>query len=119
MSRELKCLRCGADMFFLKQEKIQLGQTGYFLGDWPNILAGSLEVEIYGCNHCGKLELLMPGYPQPEFDEPDMTQEELPPEVDANIVGVSMEGIPQVRCPSCGRRHDFDYPQCPRCDHRY
>lgn len=117
--RELKCTRCGADMFFMKQEKIQLGQTGYFLGDWPNILAGSLEVEIYGCNKCGKLELMMPGYPLENAEEPEMDEQTLPPEMEQNIVGVSMEGVPQVLCPACGLRHDFDYPRCPRCSYEY
>lgn len=117
--RKLSCLRCGADMFFLKQEKIQLGQTGYFLGDWPNILAGSLEVEIYGCNKCGKLEFMMPGFPKSEDEEPEFADEEFLPDVNQNIVSVSMDGIPQVRCPRCGKRHDFDHHHCPHCDHEY
>lgn len=117
--RELKCLRCGQEMFFLKQEKLQLGQTGFLLGDWPNLLAGSLEVEIYGCNSCGKLEFMMPGYPEQGSVEPDMDGFELPPDGSQNIVGVSMDGTPQVRCPACGRKHDFDYPRCPRCNHEY
>ena len=116
--RELKCLRCGAKLQFMKQEKIQLGQTGYFLGDWPNLVAGALEVEIYGCSKCGKVEFYMPGIPEAECEEPEFEFEECP-EADQNIVGVSMDGIPQVRCPRCGRKHDFDYPRCPRCDHDY
>lgn len=117
--REMKCLRCRNDMFFLKLEKIQLGQTGFFLGDWPNILAGSLEVEIYGCNKCGKLEFMMPGYPEEEHDVPDMDESELPPEAVQEIVGVSMDGVPQIRCPACRRKHDFDYPACPHCGLNY
>ena len=27
--------------------------------------------------------------------------------------------IPQVTCPHCGTRHDFDYPKCPKCNHNY
>ena len=27
--------------------------------------------------------------------------------------------LPQRRCPQCGKEHDFDYPQCPYCDHSY
>lgn len=27
--------------------------------------------------------------------------------------------LPQRKCPQCGKEHDFDYPQCPHCDHRY
>ena len=119
MMRNLKCLRCGNDMLFLKQEKLQLGQTGLILGDWPNLIAGALDVEIYGCHKCGKLEFYMPGFPEPEYDEPAMEDEDLPPEADQGIVGVSMDGVPQVRCPSCSRTHDFDYPSCPYCGHRY
>ena len=61
--RELKCLRCGTELYLLKKEKIQLGQTGFFLGDWPNLMAGALEVEIYGCRKCGQLEFMLPGFP--------------------------------------------------------
>ena len=117
--KELNCLRCGRKMTFFKQEKIQLGQTGYFLGDWPNLLAGALEVEIYGCPNCGKIEFFTPGLPELEQETPDLEAEELPPEVQQNIVGISRDGIPQIQCPACGRKHDFDYPQCPYCDHPY
>ena len=116
--RELNCLRCGREMTFVRKEKLQLGQTGMFWGDLPNILAGALEVEIYACHKCGKLEFMMPGFPVEEEETPEFTEEELL-DANANIVGVSMEGIPQVRCPRCGRRHDFDYPQCPHCQHTY
>jgi len=114
--RELKCLRCGSDMAFLKREKLQLGQTGAFLGDWPNIIAGALDTEIYCCSRCGKLEFFAPDYPEEEYDE---QTEQLPPEVEQNIVGVSMDGVPQVQCPRCGRHHDFDYPKCVYCDFDY
>lgn len=119
MMRTLNCLRCDCEMQFLKREKIQLGQTGFVFGDWPNLLAGSLETEIFCCPHCGKLEFYMPDLPAPEFDEPELENDELPPDADRNIVDVSMEGIPQVLCPVCGIRHDFDYPKCPRCNHMY
>ncbi len=30
------------------------------------------------------------------------------------------EDIPeQVVCPSCGKEHDYDYPRCPHCRHKY
>lgn len=118
--REMKCLRCGKVMAFLKQEKLQLGQTGFFLGDWPNLLAGALDVEIYGCDHCGKLEFMMPGYAESSTEEPELEEVEfLPPEEGRSIVGVSVEGVPQVECPRCGRQHDFDYPKCIYCDFDY
>lgn len=46
MGRELTCLRCGNSMKYIKSEKIQLGQNGLFLGDIPNYIAGSLDVDI-------------------------------------------------------------------------
>ena len=47
--RKLKCLRCGHVMDFAGQEKLQLGQAGWILGDLPNLFAGALEVQIYCC----------------------------------------------------------------------
>ena len=47
--RKLSCLRCKTSMNFARQEKIQLGQTGFLLGDWPNLIAGALEVDIWLC----------------------------------------------------------------------
>ena len=116
--RELRCARCQREMSFIKQEKLQLGQTGMFLGDWPNIWAGALEVEIYGCPNCGKLEFFMPGVEERE-PEPDMDIDELPPEGMQDIVGVNMHGVPQIQCPNCGKRHDFDYPKCIYCNFDY
>lgn len=112
------CLRCHTPLRFLKREKIQLGQSGAFFGDWPNIIAGALDAEIFYCPTCGHIELFMPGMNR-EAACPDDDAQELPPEEDANIVGVSMHGVPQVQCPHCGKRHDFDYPKCPWCDHVY
>ena len=25
------------------------------------------------------------------------------------------DSLPQRQCPQCGKKHDFDYPQCPHC----
>ena len=61
MENQLNCLRCGAGMNFLCREKMQLGQTGWLLGDLPNLVAGAMEVEIYACPKCGKLEFFQPG----------------------------------------------------------
>lgn len=92
--RKLSCLRCETSMRHVRTEKLQLGQTGWILGDLPNLLAGSIEVDIYACPKCGKLEFY-----------------QSVPEQDAKI--------PQVKCPSCGKMHDFDYPKCPFCKHTY
>ena len=98
--QELSCLRCGGRMSYAKSAKLQLGEAGIFLGLLPNITAGSLSVEIYRCYNCGKLELYTS---QLENDaQPDEAGE-----------------IPQIKCPKCGKEHDFDYPSCPFCGYMY
>ena len=88
------CLRCAGEMTYLRTEKLQLGQTGWILGDLPNLLAGALAVEIYVCKDCGKLEFYLAN-----------EEEEAP--------------IPQRKCPHCGQMHDFDAPRCPYCKYEY
>ena len=61
MANQLNCLRCGTGMQFIRREKFQLGQTGWMLGDLPNLFAGAMEIEIYVCPKCGKLEFFQPG----------------------------------------------------------
>lgn len=61
MANQLNCLRCGTRMRFIRREKFQLGQTGWVLGDLPNLFAGAMEIEIYVCPKCGKLEFFQPG----------------------------------------------------------
>ena len=78
-------------MEFAGREQLQLGKTGWILGDLPNLLAGALDLEVYACPACGKIEFFIP----------------------------SEEELPQRKCPVCGRQHDFDYPKCPHCGHRY
>ena len=95
--KKLTCLRCGAKMQLMGQKKIQLGEAGLVTGILPNLAAGALDTEIYVCPTCGKMEFYW-------------VQETQPPVEDA---------LPQVRCPICGRQHDFDYPKCPFCGHRY
>ena len=29
------------------------------------------------------------------------------------------DALPQKECPQCGKKHDFDYPQCPHCGYSY
>lgn len=93
MGRKIECLRCGVQMSHIKMEKIQLGQTGWILGDLSNLLAGAMEVDIYSCPECKKLEFFL-----------------------ADAVE---EGLPQTQCPKCGMMHDFDYPKCPFCKYDY
>ena len=46
---QFDCLRCGTAMRFVGQEKLQLGQASWLLGDWPNLVAGALKVSIMAC----------------------------------------------------------------------
>lgn len=93
--KSVECLRCNIQMSRICREKIQLGQTGWILGDLPNLFAGALEVDIYSCPRCGKIE----------FFQTDNTEYE--------------KAIPQKKCPKCGESHDFDYPKCPFCKFDY
>jgi len=94
MENKMSCLRCGKKMNHIGTEKLQLGQTGWILGDLPNLLAGAMEVDIFSCPNCRKLE----------FFVADSEEE---------------DALPQKKCPSCGKMHDFDYPKCPFCKHNY
>ena len=89
----INCLRCDKPMQFIKRENVQLGRTGWLMGDWGNLLAGALDVAIFTCPECGKLE----------FYAPDVPEE---------------DRIAQVACPECGREHDMDDAKCPFCGKR-
>ena len=91
--KELDCLRCGRQMRYIKREKLQLGQTGWVLGDLPNLLAGAMSVDIYTCPGCSKIEFYLA-----EAEEEELLQKQ---------------------CPNCGKKHDFDYPKCPFCKYVY
>ena len=114
--RTLKCLRCGANMKFAMQQKFQMGEAGFLTGDLPHLLAGALELEVWFCPDCGKAEFFVPGTgkreEEPEFDFVGSM-------VSEGIDSISMDGMPQKKCPVCGREHDFDYPKCPYCKHDY
>lgn len=88
------CLRCSVPMRHIMTEKLQLGKTGWILGDLPNLVAGAINVHIFCCPECGKLEF---------FQAEELTEDE----------------IPQKKCPKCGSMHDFDYPKCPFCKYEY
>ena len=57
MANQLNCLRCGTGMRFIRREKFQLGQTGWVLGDLPNLFAGAMEIEMYGGRGKNRLQL--------------------------------------------------------------
>ena len=58
--KDLDCLRCGRQMRYIGREKLQLGQTGWVLGDLPNLFAGAMSVDIYTCPECRKMILDIP-----------------------------------------------------------
>ena len=91
--KKLSCLRCNCEMTYSGTRKIQLGETGWVLGDLPNLLAGSMEVDIYSCPECGKIE----------FYHTEQTESR----------------IAKIQCPKCGLMHECDDPKCPFCGHRY
>ena len=87
-SREkLTCVRCGTQMHGLGRKELRLGE--------PELESGLLEVDMYYCPQCGKLE----------FFRADTEAASRP--------------LPQVKCPSCGREHALFLPRCPYCGHRY
>lgn len=92
--KKLTCSHCATEMRFLASEQIQLGKTGWILGDLPNLLSGALDVHIYICPDCRKLEF----FAGEENDGND---------------------LPQKTCPRCGTVHDFDWPRCPHCKYDY
>ena len=49
--------------------------------------------------------------------KPQKVEEEEPEEDEEEYEG--SEETPQVRCPKCHTEHDFDYPKCPNCGHKY
>ena len=95
--QKLNCLRCNIPMEFVKRENVQLGKTGFFSGDWSNLWAGALDVAIFTCPQCGKLEF----FRGDQYDEGEVLLAE--------------DSIAQTICPTCGTEHDLDDPQCPRC----
>lgn len=96
MGRKLDCLRCGERMRFARREKLQLGETGWLIGDWGNLLAGAMEVDFYCCPACGKIELFQPRY-------------------DGDSGDYAADDVLHKLCPSCGKEIDFDFPRCPYC----
>ena len=94
MEREC-CLRCGGKMVHIGQEKLQLGQYGVPFGHWDQLFSGALEVDIYCCRDCKKLEFYAVEAPEEEEDS-----------------------IAQVPCPYCGQLHEMDDPKCPYCRKR-
>lgn len=103
MDEGMRCLRCGHTMELWRREKLQLGQTGWITGEWGNLLAGALPVDIWLCPHCGKLEFYTDCGPREAKDNEPQTWCD------------TGEGIAQIQCPHCGAWHDMDDARCPHC----
>ena len=132
--RIIRCLRCDCGMHFIKREDIQLGKQSFW-HDWNHILHGSLDVDIYVCPQCGKIEFFAPGrvldsmrtvkQAETKAAKPGETVARkctecgrfVPADVkccpSCGAEGASL--LPQVKCPVCGAVHDFDDPKCPFC----
>ncbi|MBQ6169428.1 MULTISPECIES: hypothetical protein [Ruminococcus] len=54
--RTIYCPYCNVQMKYMGTKRIQLGRTGFIIGDWDNLLSGALTASIYECPKCGKLE---------------------------------------------------------------
>ncbi len=91
-------------MVYCGEETFQLGKASLFAGpDIPHLLAGGLNLDIYACRECKKVEFFM---------------------ADNNLINKadSLDNAPQiaqVTCPKCKETHDIDYPNCPFCGFRY
>lgn len=124
-----RCLRCNHDMKRVGAKRFQLGQTGFFFGTLDNLLSGALEMEIYICAHCGKIEFYSV---RPSASEEDNEQnewetaeseenpidseedeQEIEPE-DSDGTGELYSGETSY-CPNCGKGIDMNCPICPFC----
>ena len=54
--RTIYCPYCNVQMKYMGTKRIQLGRTGFIIGDWDNLLSGALTASIDECPKCGKLE---------------------------------------------------------------
>ena len=58
MGKVLKeqCLRCSGEMVSSGWRELELGKAGWFLGPKSDTKTGQLQVELYACKDCGKIE---------------------------------------------------------------
>ena len=55
--RQIACPYCGVRMEYRGPHRIQLGRWGLFIEHWDHFLSGSLNVQIYECPKCGKIDM--------------------------------------------------------------
>lgn len=95
MSQHL-CYHCQIPLSYYGTEKLQCGETGLLTGSLGNLMSGSLTVQIYGCQSCGKLEFFQ-----------------------AHGRSPSTGGKGTIRCSNCGNVHDLSQPVCQRCGNKH
>lgn len=55
-----KCLRCNGNMLNYGPLTFKLGEETYFFSDLNRFLSGSLTMELWRCENCGKAEFFIP-----------------------------------------------------------
>ena len=93
MSTSRKCGTCGWKMFCLGNQQLQLGPGGFRLGNLSTPSASPLDVEVWECPACGKIDFYRKGSSENRTE------------------GL----VPQIICCKCGTRHDLNAPECPAC----
>ena len=89
MYKEMKCLRCGKTLEFLKQDNIQFGKESMFLD--RDYSKGHLPVDIYICPECEEYHF---------------------------IKTHPCEKEKLIKCKWCCKMVDPNYPCCPVCGHK-
>jgi hypothetical protein len=58
------CLRCGARLTSMGREQFRIGGTSggwkLLFGEWAELGEGMLELEVWACERCRKVELRVP-----------------------------------------------------------
>ena len=75
-----------------------MGKYGTIFGHLSNLMAGALNVEIWSCPNCRKLDFYWSGPAEEDYEYQD-----------------DGEHMAQTTCPACGHVHDLDDPKCPLC----
>ena len=96
-----ECLRCSGTMKSIGTQEIQLGRASFIFGALGNLAAGSLEVDIYVCSGCGRVEFYAA------------------PEVIPAIDGTYEHDPDTVMCPRCEEIHDIGLTSCPKCGYNH
>ena len=52
----MKCLRCGGQMLDYGEATFKLGEETYFFSDLNRLMSGSVMMNVFRCETCGKVE---------------------------------------------------------------